>query len=158
MTITTLDPPSPGLLYIRPLSQNYLLARINMRSTAEPHSESAQLSQLFSPGCGYRECQHCAQTSPPPPPPLPPKPPWLRPSRPLSFSTSTTTAPSNISSLPVCDKIPPSETSASSETSEQEPVIYSKNVKLGHHDQSSQVNSKAGGREEADGLLIVRSG
>ena len=114
-----------------------------MRSTAEPHSETAQLSQLFSPGCGYRECQHCAQTSPPPPPPLPPKPPWLRPSRPLSFSTTTTTtAPSNNSSLPVCDKIPPSETSASSETSEQEPVIYSKNVKLGHHDQSSQVGLK----------------
>ena len=30
------------------------------------------------------------------------------------------------------------ETSASSETSEQEPVIYSKNVRLEHHEQPSQ--------------------
>ena len=135
----------PSLLYIPPLSQNYLLARINMRNTVEAQTETAQaqLSQLFSPGCGYRECQHCANISPPAPPPLPPKPPWLRPSRPLSFSSSDTVPPSLAPFL--VPSLPPHteavvETSASSETSEQEPVIYSKNVKLGHQEQASQVS------------------
>ena len=113
-----------------------------MRSTAEPHTETetAQLSQLFSPGCGYRECQHCANTSSPGPPPLPPKPPWLRPSRPLSF-TSSDNLPPRVPLVPALS--PPTEasveTSASSETSEQEPVIYSKNVRLGHQEQAGQV-------------------
>ena len=88
------------------ISENHLLARINMKTGGD-----------FSPGygCGYRACLHCLRSSPSPPPPLPPKPPWLRPSRPLSLAPS--------SELQV-------ETSASSEASEQEPVIYSKNVKL----------------------------
>ena len=94
------------------ISENYLLARINMKRGAE-----------WSPGCGYRECRHCSRSSPPPPP-LPPKPPWLRPPRPLSLAPLTDVQV---------------ETSASSETSEQEPVIYSKNVKLLHQSSHSQV-------------------
>ena len=148
--ITTSDPP--GLLDILALSQNYLLARINMRNTAEPHSETAPPSLVFSPGCGYRECQHCSSVSPPGPPPLPPKPPWLRPPRPLSFSSDNRSdnLPPRLPLVPAL--APPTEavveTSASSETSEQEPVIYSKNVRLGHQEQAGQVRRE--GRERVD--------
>ena len=102
------------------------------------------LFQLFSPGCGHNECAHCdndqntseASSPPPPPPlphhsshplhppPLPPKPPWMRSSitrpRPLSYNETS---------------------SETTETSEHETVIYSKNVKLNNGKNSiSEVN------------------
>ena len=102
------------------ISENYLLARINMKTGGD----------WSGAGCGYRDCLHCLRSSPTPPPPLPPKPPWLRPPRPLSLAPT--------SEVQV-------ETSGSSEASEQEPVIYSKNVKLLHQTSHSQVSTAGRG-------------
>ena len=100
---------------------------------------SLVFSQLFTPGCGHNDCAHCdappapqAPPIPPPPtsstqcqqpPPLPPKPPWMRQGvrsgvtrpRPQSYNESSSVA---------------SVSSETTETSEVETVIYSKNVRL----------------------------
>lgn len=142
------------------ISQNHLLASINMKANDNPklptvnkskiivknaqNSHEVNSKKLFSPGCGHNECAHCdndqntseASSPPPPPPlphhsshplhppPLPPKPPWMRSSitrpRPLSYNETS---------------------SETTETSEHETVIYSKNVKLNNGKNSiSEVN------------------